>query len=238
MVIMYNELAKYYDLIYSWKDYEKEANQINKLIKKYKKSDENELLDVGCGTGKHLHYFKDKFSCTGIDLNVEIIDIAKTNVSDVIFTQGDMINFDLKTTFDVIICLFSSIGYVKTYDNLEKTIMNFSKHLKSGGVVIIEPWFTKSSYWVGIPGMTTYDGEDIKIARVNTTSLENNLSIMEMHYLIAEKDKQVKYFVDSHELGLFEIDRFLEIINRSGFKAEFLKDGLMEGRGLYIGIKS
>jgi len=238
MVIMYKELAKYYDLIYSWKDYEKEANQINKLIKKYKKSDENELLDVGCGTGKHLHYFKDKFSCTGIDLNVEIIDIAKTNVSDVIFTQGDMINFDLKTTFDVIICLFSSIGYVKTYDNLEKTIMNFSKHLKSGGVVIIEPWFTKSSYWVGIPGMTTYDGEDIKIARVNTTSLENNLSIMEMHYLIAEKDKQVKYFVDSHELGLFEIDRFLEIINRSGFKAEFLKDGLMEGRGLYIGIKS
>lgn len=238
MVIMYNELAKYYDLIYSWKDYKKEANQINKLINKYKKSGENELLDVGCGTGKHLHYFKDKFSCTGIDLNEEIIDIAKTNVSDVIFVQGDMIDFDLKKTFDVIFCLFSSIGYVKTYDNLEKTIVNFSKHLKSGGVVIIEPWFTKSSYWVGIPGMTTYDGEDIKIARVNTTSLENNLSIMEMHYLIAEKDKEVKYFVDSHELGLFEIDKFLEIMSKSGFKAEFLKDGLMEGRGLYIGIKS
>ena len=238
MVIVYKELAKYYDLIYSWKDYKKEANQINKLINKYKKSDENELLDVGCGTGKHLHYFKDKFSCTGIDLNEEIIDIAKTNVSDVIFVQGDMIDFDLKKTFDVIFCLFSSIGYVKTYDNLEKTIVNFSKHLKSGGVVIIEPWFTKSSYWVGIPGMTTYDGEDIKIARVNTTSLENNLSIMEMHYLIAEKDKEVKYFVDSHELGLFEIDKFLEIMSKSGFKAEFLKDGLMEGRGLYIGIKS
>ena len=238
MVIVYKELAKYYDLIYSWKDYKKEANQINKLINKYKKSDENELLDVGCGTGKHLHYFKDKFSCTGIDLNEEIIDIAKTNVSDVIFVQGDMIDFDLKKTFDVIFCLFSSIGYVKTYDNLEKTIVNFSKHLKSGGVVIIESWFTKSSYWVGIPGMTTYDGEDIKIARVNTTSLENNLSIMEMHYLIAEKDKEVKYFVDSHELGLFEIDKFLEIMSKSGFKAEFLKDGLMTDRGLYIGIKS
>ena len=209
---MYKELAKYYDLIYSWKDYKKEAIRITKLIKKYIISDGNKLLDVGCGTGKHLQYFKDKLSCTGIDLNKEIINVAKTNVSDVSFTQADMINLDLSETFDVIICLFSSIGYVKTYDNLEKTIVNFSKHLKSGGVVIIEPWFTKSKYWVGKPGMTTYEGEDIKIARVNTTSLENDLSVMEMHYLIAEKDKDVKYFTDTHELGLFEIDRFLEVL--------------------------
>ena len=234
---MYKELAKYYDLIYSWKDYKKEAIRITKLIKKYIISDGNKLLDVGCGTGKHLQYFKDKLSCTGIDLNKEIINVAKTNVSDVSFTQADMINLDLSETFDVIICLFSSIGYVKTYDNLEKTIVNFSKHLKSGGVVIIEPWFTKSKYWVGKPGMTTYEGEDIKIARVNTTSLENDLSVMEMHYLIAEKDKDVKYFTDTHELGLFEIDRFLEIMSNSGFKAQFLKNGLMKDRGLYIGIK-
>lgn len=235
---MYKKLANYYDLIYSWKNYKKEANKINKLIKKYKNSDGNILLDVGCGTGKHLQYFKDKFSCTGIDLNDEMVKVAATNVSDVSFIQADMINFDLKNTFDVILCLFSSIGYVKTYDNLEKTILNFSKHLKSGGIVIIEPWFTKSSYWVGIPGMTTYDGKDIKIARINTTSLENNLSIMEMHYLIAEKNKEVIYFVDSHELGLFELDRFLKIMNTSGFKAKFLRDGLMKGRGLYIGLKS
>ena len=86
--------------------------------------------------------------------------------------------------------------------------------------------------------MTTYEGEDIKIARVNTTSIEKDISIMEMHYLIAEKDKEVRYFVDSHELGLFEIDKFLEIMNKSGFEAEFLMNGLMKDRGLYIGIKS
>jgi ubiquinone/menaquinone biosynthesis C-methylase UbiE len=235
---MYKELAKYYDLIYSWKNYKKEANQINKLIKKYKNSDGNKLLDVACGTGKHLQYFKNKFSCTGIDLNDEMLKVAKTNVSDVSFTQADMITFDLRNIFDVIICLFSSIGYVKTYDNLEKTIVNFSKHLKSGGIVIIEPWFTKSSYWVGIPGMTTYNGEDIKIARVNTTSLQSNISIMEMHYLIAEKNKEVIYFVDKHELGLFETDKFLEIMNNAGMESDFLKDGLMKDRGLYIGIKS
>jgi len=238
MVIMYKELAKYYDLIYSWKDYKKEVKKINKLIKKYKKSDGNKLLDVGCGTGKHLEYFKENFSCTGIDLNEEMISVAKNNISAVDFKSADMLNFGLNYKFDVITCLFSSIGYVKTYDNLEKTIFNFMKHLKSGGVVIIEPFFTKSTYWVGHLGMTTYDGEDIKIARLNTTALDKDLSVMEMHYLIVERDKHVKYFVDKHEVGLFEIDKFLEIMNNAGFKAKFLKDGLMKERGLYIGIKS
>ncbi len=234
---MYKELAKYYDLIYHWKDYKIESKTLKEIIKKYKKSDGNNLLDVGCGTGIHLKYFKDDFSCTGIDINNEMVEVAKSKVSDVIFEQGDMIKFHLKTEFDVILCLFSSIGYVKTYSNLEKTIVNFSNHLKKGGVLVVEPWFTKSTFWVGKPGMTTYDGEDVKIARLNTTKVEGDLSIMEMYYLIAERNEDIKHFVDIHELGLFEHDRTLEFMEKANFKSEFLKDGLMKDRGLFIGVK-
>ena len=234
---MYKKLAKYYDLIYHWKDYEKEAHSIKDLIKKYKKSDGNKLLDVGCGTGKHLECFLDDFSCMGIDINNEMVEVARTKFKDVIFEQKDMIDFNLKTEFDVILCLFSSIGYVKTYSNLEKTMLNFKNHLKKGGVLIIEPWFTKSTYWDGHPGMTTYEGEAIKIARLNSSKIEGDLSIMEMHYLIAEKDKDVIHFVDTHELGLFETDKTLDFMEKACLQAEFLKDGLMEGRGLFIGVK-
>jgi len=234
---MYKELAKYYDLIYHWKDYKAEAKIIQDLIKNYKTSDEINLLDVGCGTGMHIKYFKDEYSCTGIDINNEMVEVAKSKVKGVIFKQGDMINFDLNTEFDIILCLFSSIGYVKTYSNLEKTLMNFSSHLKKGGLLIVEPWFTKSAFRVGMPGMTTYDGDDVKIARLNTTRVIGDLSIMEMHYLIAEKNEDVKHFVDIHELGLFEHDKTLEIMARANFKSEFLKDGLMKDRGLFIGVK-
>jgi hypothetical protein len=166
-----------------------------------------------------------------------MVEVAKSKVSDVTFKQGDMIDFNLETGFDVILCLFSSIGYVKTYSNLEKTIKNFSKHLNKGGILIVEPWFTKSAFWVGVPGMTTYDGEDVKIARLNSTKVDGDLSIMEMHYLIAEKDGDIKHFVDIHELGLFETDKTLEYMERANFKSNFLKDGLMKDRGLFIGIK-
>ena len=234
---MYKELAKFYDLIYHWKDYENESHRIKELIDKYKKSHGKQLLDVGCGTGKHLEYFKNNYSCTGVDLNDEILDVARENIKNVIFRQVDMVNLDLNFKFDVITCLFSAIGHVKTYSNLEKTIQNFANHLEKGGVVIIEPWFTKSALWVGRPGMTTYDGDDVKIARLNSSKIEEDLSIMEMHYLIAEKDKDVMHFVETHELGLFEIDKTLEFMEKADLTADFLKDGLMEDRGLYIGVK-
>lgn len=57
-----------------------------------------------------------------------------------------MITLQLKKQFDIITCLFSSIGYVKTYENLEKSMNSFAKQLKVGGVVIIEPRFTAETY--------------------------------------------------------------------------------------------
>lgn len=235
--MLYRELAKYYDLLYSWKNYKKEANQIKKLISKYKKSDGNELLEVGCGTGHHLKYLKNNFSCTGTDINTGILNIAKKSVKGVIFKKADMTRLKPNKKFDIITCLFSSIGYAKTYQNLIKTIKNFAKHLRIGGIVIIEPWFTESTFKAGMPHMTTYDGKDIKIARLNVSKIRDNTSVIDMHYLIAEKKKEVRHFVDRHELGLFGIKDTLKVMKEASFKAKFLKNGLMKDRGIYIGVK-
>lgn len=235
--LLYGELAKYYDLIYSFKDYRKESARISNLVLKYKKSEGGELLDVACGTGHHLEYLKEEFSCTGVDISKDILDVAKKNVRGVVFKEADMTTLNLGKEFDIITCLFSSIGYVKTYRNLRKTIQNFSRHLKDGGVVLIEPWLTRSAYMTDSPHMETYDGTDMKIARLNVSELRDNLSVMDMHYLIAERAKGVKYFVDRHELGLFEVDETLRIMKRAGLQSRFLKHGLMPQRGIYVGVR-
>jgi len=235
--ILYYELAKYYDLIYSFKNYRKEANRIKALISKHKKSHGNELLDVACGTGHHLKYLRGRYSCTGVDISEELLDIAKKNMKGVAFERADMTKLNLGQEFDVITCLFSSIGYVKTYSKLKTTIQSFARHLKTGGVLIIEPWFTKRAYRIGSPHMTTYGGKDVKIARLNVSKIRGNVSVMDMHYLIAGRDKDVKHFVDRHELGLFEVDKTLRIMKDAGLQARFLKNGLMRGRGLLIGVR-
>ena len=234
---LYKEFAEVYDLIYSFVNYKKASKRLTRLIKKYKKSPGNKLLDVACGTGTHLFYLQNEFHCTGIDINAEMLEIARKKVRNATFIQADMITMDLNEKFDVIICLFSSIGYTKTYENLEKTINNFSNHLNANGIVIIEPWLEKSIFKEGLPSMTTYDGEDIKIARLNTTNLENDLSTMEMHYLMVRKGEEVQYFKDYHELGLFDHEKTIEIMKAANLGVKSFKKGIMVDRGLFIGIK-
>jgi ubiquinone/menaquinone biosynthesis C-methylase UbiE len=235
---LYNNLARYYDLIYSWKNYRKEAETIRRLIAKHKESKGNDLLEVACGTGGHIQCLKDDFRATGTDISNGMLGVARKKVKGVRFLQADMVTLNLGREFDVIICLFSSIGYVKTHAGLKKTLQNFARHLKNGGVVIIEPWFTKRGYTKGRPHMATYGDDDTKIARMNVARVRGDISVMDMHYFIAERNKGVKCFVDRHELRMVEPQRILEFMREAGLRAKFVKEGLMDGRGLYIGVKA
>ena len=216
--------AQIYDLIYSGKNYEEESKRITRIIKRYKKSDGKELLEVACGTGNYLKFFKNDFNCIGLDISEKMLRIARKKLSKIKFVKGNMVNFKLNKKFDVILCLFNSIGYAKTYKNLEKTIRNFSSHLKNGGILIINPWFSKSDFKpktnVGL-----YENEKIKIARIYVTQKIKETSILNLHFLIAEKGK-VKYLTDRHKLGLFEYSKFLKIMKKNGLNSEFVKIGV------------
>jgi len=237
--MLYQELGKYYDLIYSKKDYKKESEVVKGLINKYKKSDGNALLDVACGTGRYLAFLKDNYKCTGTDINEGILAVARKNVKGVEYHKADMINFNLHKQFDIITCLFSSIGYVKTYENLKRTIDNFSRHLKNGGVLIIEPWINKKTFDVKKSAwLSVYEGDDIKIARMGTSKMKGDLSILTMHYLVGKSGKEVEYYSDRHFMGLFDVDKTLEFMRDAGLKPVFLKKGLLaKDRGLYVCVK-
>lgn len=139
--------------------------------------------------------------------------------------------------------MFSSIGYVKTYRNLQKTIRNFSRHLNKGGILVIEPWISRSKFKVGHIHLDSYNGKNIKIARMGYSRIKGNISKLEMHYLIGDKGG-IKHLADEHELGLFDHKKVISIINKSGLSlkllktAKFLKNGMEKERGLYVCIKN
>ncbi|MHA1556615.1 MAG: class I SAM-dependent DNA methyltransferase, partial [Candidatus Heimdallarchaeota archaeon] len=152
----YETLAKYYDKVYELKDYKGESKILEQLIKQYKKSAGKELLDVACGTGTHLNFLKETFTCMGTDLNAGMIDVAKNKHPEIHFEVADMAELNLNKKFDVITCLFSSIGYITTKERLSKTIKGFSDHLKPGGVMFIEQWLDKAIFRAGEPHIATY----------------------------------------------------------------------------------
>ena len=235
--LLHGKLAKYYDRIYSFKDYLDEAVRIQNLIMKYLESGGNTLLDVACGTGLHLKHLKDDFSCTGIDISKAMLKIARKNAPGVTFKEADMKTLKLGKQFDVITCLLGSVGYVKNYASLKRTIQNFSMHLKKGGVAFIEPSHASSFYVMGEPRIAVYNGKDAKIARINVAKIRQTTAVLNMHFIIAERGKDANYFRDTHELGLFRINKTLSIMKEAGLKSKYLKNGLMPGRELFVGIK-
>lgn len=233
----YEKQAAYYDAVYEAqrKDYKKESDQIHEVIEKYKKSKGNELLDVGCGTGGHFSFLREWYSVEGLDIDQHMLQVARQRFPDIIFHQGDMIDFDLSKQFDTVTCLFSAIGYVMTVPNLQSTIKTLERHTKPGGVVIVEPWFSPEQWNIGKPSAIFVDKPDMKLARINISERKDNISIVNLHFLVATQGN-VEYFSELHELGLFTKEEYMKAFKKAGLQIIFDPQGIT-GRGLYIGVK-
>ncbi len=233
---IYGSGAKYYDKMYSFIDYKKEVDLFTSFIKKYKLNKGNSLIDVACGTGNHIPFFKKEYDITGIDKSDEMIKIAKSKIKDVDFVISDMLNLNLNKKFDVILCLASSISYLENYVSLKKVIKRLSDHLNPGGVLIIEPWQIKNGDDIsGKPYLLTFDTEDVKIARVGVMKKRGIVSVLETSYLIAERDKKIKCFNETHKLANFDDKKFLNIMNNSGLKSCVEKP---DNNFYYVGVKN
>jgi ubiquinone/menaquinone biosynthesis C-methylase UbiE len=233
---MFLKSAQFYDLFYHGKDYASEARTLQALIRAHKQSEGKALLDVACGTGHHLQFLKRLYQAEGLDLNDELLELARERNPDVPFHHGDMIDFELNKQFDVILCLFSAIGYTRTRDNLNAAVQTMCRHLSPGGVLIVEPWFDKESYYAGMAHMALVDEPPIKACRMNVSRIEDGLSIIEFHYLVAVEGEDVSHFTERHELGLFSKEDHMQAFRNSGLHVSYDHEGLI-GRGLCIGVK-
>jgi SAM-dependent methyltransferase len=233
---MFSKTARYYDKLYSFKDYRAEVDRLLDLIGFSASEQRLSLLDVACGTGQHLAYLKTYFDCHGLDLDPDLIQVARERAPDLFFHKGDMTGFDLGRTFDVITCLFSSIGYVRTVDRLQQAVLCMARHLAPGGILVIEPWFTYADWHPGTVHALLVDEEDLKIARVSTSMVDGRVSFFDMHYLVGTPEG-TKHLMERHELGLFEQAEMLAALNSAGLEATYDVHGLT-GRGLYVAHKT
>jgi ubiquinone/menaquinone biosynthesis C-methylase UbiE len=234
---MFSKSAEYYDAIYlnMGKDYAAEAEKIHEFIQQHKQSPGNLLLDVACGTGLHLGLLSKHYQVEGLDLDEKMLAAARKKYPHLPLHHASMLDFDLQRQFDVITCLFSSIGYVKTIPRLKQTVGNMARHLTPGGLLLVEPWFSPEKWNTGKVHALLVDQPDLKIARMNISGRKGNLSFFNFHYLVGTPEG-VEHFTELHELGLFTEEEYLEALRAAGLEPSLDAAGLY-GRGLYIGVK-
>ncbi|NBC17686.1 MAG: SAM-dependent methyltransferase, partial [Bacteroidetes bacterium] len=142
------------------------------------------------------------------------------------------VNFDLGRQYDVVLCLFSAIGYVRTLENVRRTLCNFRHHLRPNGLVIVEPWFTPDVWTPGSIYCKTVETDDWTLCRMSHSEQDGQRSILHFEFLLGRPDG-IQRFTERHELGLFTVEEMTTCFEDAGFAVTHHDDGLTD-RGLYV----
>jgi SAM-dependent methyltransferase len=227
--------ALLYDLIYSYKDYQAEARRVLELIGEHGRAASQTLLDLACGTGQHLQWFRGSLQAAGLDLDQALLSRARDKNPGLAFYEGDMASFDLGRRFGSVTCLFGSIGYVGTLDRLRSTCQAVARHLEPGGVFVLEPWLKPEVFHPGKPSAVFVDRPEVKVARMVVPARDGDTSVLDFFFQVARADG-IQQFSERHTLTLFADQDYEQALGAAGLELRRDRVGLT-GRGLYIGFR-
>lgn len=198
----YKEMAKYYDLFYSNKSYDKEVCFLKSLI-----GNRKTILDIGCETGIHMNLLeKYGYQVDGLDLSKEMLAIAKSRTKGNLF-EGNLIDFKTDKEYDAIISMFAVFNHLKDYNEFENGVMNLYKKLNKKGVLIIDLHNGRTN------GKKEDDYKDYR--RIMTWTFDENTfkERTEINYIINNK-----IYCDTHVFLIYGINKIKEVLNKHSFK--------------------
>ena len=231
---MQNQQAALYDLFYmSMKDYSAEAGQIADRIRRVRPHCRT-LLDVGCGTGEHARLLGEVhgFEVDGVDLDPAFVAIARAKCPRGRFDVADMVEFHLGRSYDVVLSLFGSIGYVVTLERLREALACLRDHLVPGGVAIVEPFFTPDGFRDGTTGACTVEADGQLVTRSHTLVRDGVRGQVQYRYTTRGPDG-VRRWDEVHELGLFTVDEMLAAFSAVELAVTYQPRGTL-GDGIYV----
>ncbi len=232
---MFSRSAHYYDALYSWKDYAAENVLLRALIEARVPAART-LLDVACGTGIHLAGLQAWYEVEGVDLDPAMVELSRERLPGVPVHEGDMVTLDLGREFDVVTCLFSSIGYAVTRERLREAAAALARHVAPGGLLVVEPWITPDAWMPNSAHALFVDEPDLKIARVTVGAPAGETVTVEFEYLVATP-AGIERFTERHVAGMFTDEDYRGALEAAGLEVERDPEGLM-GRGLWLGARA
>jgi SAM-dependent methyltransferase len=162
---------------------------------------------------------------TGIDASTVMLNTAKEKGSkfglNIDFLLGDIRDFKFNGKFDSIICMFAVLNYLTRNEDFEKTLRNVRKHLKEGGLFIIDIWNGLAVLRI-LPSVRVkmVEQDKTKIIRIVEPELDAVNHICRNHYkmIVFEKNKLIEEIEETHVIRFLfpqEIKHYLEL---SGFE--------------------
>ncbi len=221
--MVFNEYARYYDLLYSDKDYPDETDYILGWINRCGINPQS-VLDLGCGTGRHaIELARRGVRVCGVDLSEPMIQIAQSRInslpeemsSRLSFIIRDIRQLRLDKTFDAVVCLFHVLSYQTANEDLRAVFSVVRQHLNPGGLFLFDFWYGPAVL-TQRPEIRDRDLEDevLRICRHSTPTLYPNDNVVQVDFdlnLFNKQTHQTTVIRESHRmryLFLPEVQQF------------------------------
>lgn len=234
---MYDKSARIYDLLYvgtGIKDYRAETAELRRIIEE--SAGRKTLLDVACGTGAHLAELRQWYQVEGADLSPAMLAVARERLPGVPLQEADMRTLDLSRSFDAVICLFSSIGYVTDPSEMRSTVARLAAHVAPGGVLILDGWVRPDEWSESFrPEPDIARDEEMLVVRLAHSSRKGNVTELDMHHLV-QTPEGIDHFVENHRLALTPTEDYVSAVESAGLAARVIPH-YMPGRDRIVGLK-
>ena len=134
---LYKNLSEVYEMMYqTFINYDEEFEYYSN---KLKKDTALSIVELGCGTGNLAKRFiTNGYNYTGLDLNIEMLGIAKRKNPVARFIEADMRNFQLAEKKDTCIIAGRTISYLLTNADVLMCLNSINSNLNKGGIVCFD----------------------------------------------------------------------------------------------------
>jgi len=218
--------AQYYNFLYKDKDYRKEADYVERLIKRYSGKRNRTLLDIGCGTGNHDIWFAKKgYQVVGVDKARKMIDIARKRITAgqrVEFCVSDISKLVLRRKFDAAVSLFHVMSYLTTNDIFIKSLRSIYKHLKKGSLFIFDFWYGPAVLTQRpVRRAKSIVDKNIDIRRTTIPNFDFNENTVDVNYKVTALNKKsglIEIVNEVHKMRYFFLPELDFMLKQSGFK--------------------
>lgn len=217
----FRKYAQYYDSLYSHKNSETEADYYWSLLNTTKK--DLNVLEIGCGTGRHAEYWNTKCELTCVEKSPEMAKIATERLGmDIIIGNAENISFN-SNCFNACMCVFHVVNYFVDNQRIDEFFANISNALKPGGKLIFDFWHTPGVYAIN-PSSRTLSAniDNYRVSRTSTPQIDLMKNIIEVnfHFEIVESatNTVIDEITEIHNMRPFcipEIQVWLEKYNFS-----------------------
>jgi len=205
---IFDAYAKYYDLLYSEKDYGAESKFVESLLEEHECSGRR-ILELGCGTGKHAFELgKNGWQVLGIDLSQEMVMAANSKKRSVpelqslkcTFEVGDARKYRSSIKFDAVISLFHVLSYQTTTRDVIDQIKTAATHLEKGGLFVFDFWYGPAVMSdPPVNRLKQISDSQCKVTRFAESRMDPSRNKVTVNYKILVQNKETNQYYELEE---------------------------------------